>query len=88
MAEENDQNEQQQPPAEAGVGVIEGLEREIREQTYSEEHPLGPFKAPESVEVAGIRENVGYVPTWLIILFIVAILLALVMWIRPGGPLS
>lgn len=93
-----DQESVQQPsnPVEEDVtntankvaAAVESVGSELRAQAYDEEHPLGPFKAPESVEVTGIRENVGYVPRWLVYLFIMAILLSLVLWIRTGGPLS
>lgn len=68
------------------AGLLEGAAAEIHDQVYSEEHPLGPFKAPESVETTGIRENVGYVPRWLVYLFIMAIILSMFAWMKMGQP--
>jgi hypothetical protein len=83
MAEDESKNEE--TPAQS-TGLVEGAAAEIRDQVYSEEHPLGPFKAPESVETTGIRENVGYVPRWLVYLFIMAVILSLFAWMKMGQP--
>lgn len=87
MAEEQEEQEEQGVPTAAPEpGLIETVTTDLRDQVYSEEHELGPFKAPESVETTGIRENVGYVPRWLVFLFILAVILSMFAWMKFGQP--
>jgi hypothetical protein len=62
-------------------GVIEGIVNEFTEELSDPEHPLGPFKDPHSTMIAGIEEHVGRIPSWLMMLMIAAVLLAMIMWI-------
>lgn len=44
-----------------------------------------PFKTTDGHEVAGIVEQTGYVPRWLIVAIIVAMILAAFCWIPIYG---
>jgi hypothetical protein len=72
--------DQKAGPGGAG-SAPESAVQEFMDQFTAEDAPLGTFKEPHSTMIAGIEEHVGYVPGWLLVLMIVAVLLAMVMWI-------
>ena len=58
----------------------ETIVQEFVDQVRNPDHPLGPFQDPHSTMIAGIEERVGFVPVWLLVMMIIAVLLATIAW--------